>query len=126
MDKPISNGLKYTFLVHVVVGLFFGLTYLLYPSLWSSMMGITVEYDLTDRAIGAAVLGWAATSWFCYRAGVVGKVKIVVLGEIVWTALASLVMLYGLLFQGYPSLGWINAIIMAAFAVAFIVFNPKE
>lgn len=126
MDKPISNGLKYTFLVHVVVGLFFGLTYLLYPSLWSNMMGITTEYDVYDRMIGAAVLGWTATSWFCYRAGVVGRVKIVLLGEIVWTLLATLVILYGLLFQGYPALGWLNAIIMAAFAVAFIVFNPKE
>ena len=90
------------------------------------MTGITAEYDLTDRVIGAAVLGWTATSWFCYRAGVAGRVKIVVLGEIIWTGLAALVMLYGLLFQGYPPLGWLNAIIMAAFAVAFIVFNPKE
>jgi hypothetical protein len=126
MDKPISSGLKYTFLIHFIVGLFFGLTYLLYPSLWTGMSGIAVEYDMTDRVIGAAVLGWSAMSWFCYRAGVVGRVKIVVLGEIVWTVLATLVILYALLLQGYPSFAWMNAVIMAAFAVAFIVFNPKE
>jgi hypothetical protein len=39
--------------------------------------------------------------------------------EIVWTILGTLVMLYALLIAGFPALGWINAIIFAAFAIAF-------
>jgi hypothetical protein len=39
--------------------------------------------------------------------------------EIVWPTLGALVMLYALLFTGYPALAWINAVIFAAFAIAF-------
>ena len=125
-NKPISRGLKYTFLVHFIVGLVFGLLYLLIPSVWLNMFGIQVADDFPYRTIGAAILGFTASSWFCYQAGVVSKVKIVVLAEIVWAVLATLVILFALLFQGYPTAGWINAIIMGAFAIAFILFNPKE
>ena len=36
--------------------------------------------------------------------------------------LGTLVMLYALLFSGFPALGWINAIIFAAFCAAFSWF----
>jgi hypothetical protein len=46
--------------------------------------------------------------------------------EIVWTILGTLVMLWGLIFAGLPLVGWINAVILAAFAVAFAVFYFKS
>jgi hypothetical protein len=39
--------------------------------------------------------------------------------EIFWAILGTLVMLYALLLAGFPALGWLNAVILAAFAVAF-------
>jgi len=126
MNKPISSGLKYTFLVHFIVGILFGVIYLLVPSFWLNMAGIPAVDDLPYRLIGAAILGFSASSWLSYKAAVVAKVKIVVLAEIVWTVLATLVILYALIFQGYAAIGWMNAVIMAAFAIAWIVFNPKE
>jgi hypothetical protein len=126
MNKPISSGLKYTFLVHFIVGLLFGLVYLLVPGFWLNIAGIPAVDDLPYRLIGAAILGFSASSWLSYKAAVVAKVKILVLAEIVWTVLATLVILYALIFQNYPAIGWMNAVIMAAFAIAWIVFNPKE
>ncbi len=43
-----------------------------------------------------------------------------------WTALVTLVLLYGLLFAGLATAFWINTIIMAGFAVAFIYFYSKK
>jgi hypothetical protein len=81
MDKPISSGLKYTFLVHIILGLLFGLVYLFVPSVWLNMAGIQITDDLPYRTIGSAILAFTASSWWCYRTAVVARVKIVVLTE---------------------------------------------
>jgi hypothetical protein len=65
------------------------------------------------------MLGFAVSSWLSYKATNWDSVRIVVIMEIVWTILGTLVMLYALLIAGFPALGWINAIIFAAFAIAF-------
>jgi hypothetical protein len=125
MNK-ISSGLKTLFLVHFVVGLVFGLTYLLIPKIFLGWFGVPVPDVLPYRTIGAAVLAFTASSWYCYKAAEWDKVKIVVQAEIVWTVLAALVGLYGLLFAGQPAAEWINVIIMAGFAVAFIYYYSKK
>jgi len=122
----ISRGLKTTFLVHFIVGLIFGLLQLLIPDQAGSMLGIPVPDAWALRLVGAAILAFATSSWFAYRADVWEKVKIVVQMEIVWTVLAALVLLAGLLFGGLAAGEWVNFIIMAAFAVAFIVFYQRE
>jgi len=78
------------------------------------------------RFAAAAVLAFSASSWFCYQAAEWEKVKIVVQTEIVWAVLATLVILYGLFFEGQPPASWINAVIMAGFAVAFIYYYIKK
>jgi hypothetical protein len=118
----ISSGLKALFLVHFVVGLVFGLLYLFIPVLSMSWFGMAVQDGFPYRIIGAAVLAFTASSWYCYKAAEWEKVKIVVLAEIVWTVLNVLIGLYGLIFAGQPAAEWINVIIMAGFAAAFIYF----
>ena len=122
----ISSGLRTLFLVHFVVGLVFGLLYLLIPGIFMGWFGISVPDDLPYRIIGAAILAFTASSWYCYKAAEWERVKIVVLAEIVWTVLNALVGLYGLLFAGAPSAEWISAIMMAGFAVAFTYFYSKK
>ena len=122
----ISSGLRTLFLVHFVVGLVFGLLYLLIPGIFMGWFGIPVPDDLPYRIIGAAILAFTASSWYCYKAAEWERVKIVVLAEIVWTVLNVLVGLYGLLFAGAPSAEWISAIMMAGFAVAFTYFYSKK
>jgi hypothetical protein len=125
MNK-ISSGLKMLFLVHFVVGLVFGLPLLLIPGIYMAWFGMFVPDVEPYRMVGAAILAFAASSWFCYQAAEWDKVKIVVQAEIVWTVLATLALLYGLLFARQPAAEWINAILMAGFAVAFIYFYSKQ
>ncbi len=125
MNK-ISSGLKTLFLVHFVFGLVFGLIYLLIPGIFMGWFGVPVTDDLAYRTVGAAVLAFTASSWYCYKAAEWDKVKIVVQAEIVWTVLAALVNLYGILFEGAPAALWINVIIMAGFAAAFIYYYSKK
>jgi hypothetical protein len=122
----ISSGLRTLFLVHFVVGLVFGLIYLLIPGIFLGWLGVSVQDGLPYRIIGSAVLAFSASSWYCYKAAEWERVKIVVLAEIVWTVLNALVSLYGLLFAGRPVAEWFNVIIMAGFAVAFTYFYSKK
>jgi hypothetical protein len=122
----ISSGLRTLFLVHFVVGLVFGLLYLLIPGIFLGWFGMPVQDELPYRIIGAAVLAFSASSWYCYKAAEWERVKIVVLAEIVWTVLNALLSLYGLLFAGTPAAEWFNVIIMAGFAVAFTYFYSKK
>ena len=48
MDKPISRGLKITFLLHAIEGFFTGAVLLLVPI----MFGNLVNWDMSDTAYG--------------------------------------------------------------------------
>ena len=122
----ISSGLKTLFLVHFVVGLVFGLLYLLIPGVFLKLVGMPVPDEIPYRIIGAAVLAFTASSWYCYQAAEWERVKIVVIAEIVWTALNVVVGLYGLIFAGMAAAEWINVVIMAGFAAAFSYFYTRK
>jgi hypothetical protein len=122
----ISSGFKTLFLVHFVVGLVVGLAYLFIPATFMGWVGMSIQDGFPYRIIGAAVLAFTASSWYCYQAAEWEKVKIVVLAEIVWTVLNVLLGLYGLIFSGQPAAEWINVVIMAGFAAAFIYFYYKK
>jgi hypothetical protein len=124
MEKKVSSGLKTTFLVHIIVGLIFGFGMLLFPQAWAAL-GVSVKEPNMYRLAGAAILGFTSSSWWAYKETTWDKVKIVVQMEIVWTILATLVILWGLLFAGLPAVEWVNAIIMAGFAVAFTYFYSR-
>ena len=124
--KPIPSGLKTTFLIHGVVGLVFGLVYLLIPAQFGKMVNWPMPDVSAYRLVGAAILAFTASSWLAYREKVWDRVEIVVVLEIVWTVLATVVMLWALLFAGMPTIGWLNAVIMAAFAVAFGYFYSRR
>lgn len=76
--------------------------------------------------IGAAICGFAASSWWAAHETEWDRVKIVVEMEIVWTVLATLVYLYAILAMSYPPLAWVGAVIMALFAIAFGYFYTQE
>ena len=126
MEKQMASGLKTLFLVHFVLALIFGLIYLLMPEAWGNLVGAPVREVPPYRLIGAALLAFAASSWLSYKATLWEKVKIVVQMEIVWTVLAALVILWGLLFAAVPVAGWFNFVLHAGFAAAFIVFYARS
>jgi hypothetical protein len=126
MNEQIPYGLKITFLVHVVVAGIFGLVFLLIPEMFGGMMGAPIKEPSTFRLVGAALIAFAASSWFAYRTTVWERVKIVVQMEIVWTILGVFATLYGLVYEGLPAGDWMNVVILGAFAVAFIFFYSRR
>jgi hypothetical protein len=126
MEKQIPYGLKITFLVHVIVAGIFGLVFLLIPEMFGGMMGAPIKEPSTFRLVGAALIAFAASSWFAYRETVWERVKIVVQMEIVWAILGVLATLWGLMFEGLPTADWMNVLILGAFAVAFIFFYSRR
>jgi hypothetical protein len=125
MNAPISSGLKTTFLVHAIVGLLFGLAYLLIPTTVGGWFGFAAT-DPAWRLLGAAILAYALSSWWASRAVEWSKVEIVVQMEIVWTVLGALVTAWAVISGALPALGWLNALILAAFAVAFGYFLTRK
>lgn len=122
MDKPMPSGLKTLFLVHFIVALIFGALFLVAPQVWGSLAGIPIQSHELYRMLGAAMLAFGASSWLAYQAKGWESVRIVVVLEIVWTALGALVTLYYLIRWAFPPLYWLNAVLLAAFAVAFAWF----
>ena len=124
--KQISSGLKTLFLVHLVAGIVFGLGYLFIPGLLMGIVGVKLADEFAWRLIGSAILGFTASSWFCYKQTEWDRVRIVVLAEMVWTTLVVLVGLYGLLILGMQAGYWVNVVIMACFAIGFSYFYSRH
>ncbi len=126
MNKPISSGLRTTFLVHFILGLIFGLLLLLIPETFLGMFSWKVTQPAVYRLVGAAILGFAASSWFGYKAYTWDQVRIVVLAELVWAPVATLVNLWGLIAGDFPPAAWINIVIFGGFAIAFWIFYNQQ
>jgi len=125
MEKPISSGLRTTFLVHAIIGIALGLVYLLIPE----TAGNLLNWDMGDpayRLLGAALVALGVSSWLAYKAGTWGEVKILVQLEVVWTVLAALVLLWGLISAAIPLIGWANLVLLVLFAIAFGYFYTRH
>ncbi len=126
MDKPIVRGLKITFLVHFIVALIFGLVFLIVPQLWTRLAGVPMTSFELYRLIGAAILAFGLSSFLAYIATYWASVRILVLTEIAWSLLATVLLLYYLVRWHFPGLYWLPAILMAGFATAFGFFYDKN
>ena len=79
-----SNWLKYTFIIHIVIGFAFGLTFLLVPELISSIIGWEPAiFDPINRIFGAAIVGLTTGSILALLDPDWEKVKIIVRIELV-------------------------------------------
>jgi hypothetical protein len=122
MSAPISSGLKTTFLVHAIFGIVFGLSYLFVPTTVGGLFGLDAS-DPAWRVLGVTLIAFGVSSWLGYRASDWSQVAIIVETEIVLTILSTLTMLWLVLTNGLPALvGWLDVVIFAAFAAAFIYF----
>jgi len=122
-------GLKITFLVHFIVAAIFGLVLLLIPDTYASLTAFPIQHPAVTgltRLLGAAFLGFAASSWFAYKETLWERVKIVVQMEIIWAILGALAILWGLFFAGFPVGYWMNVAILLAFAIVFIIFYSRK
>lgn len=128
MDKPISPGLKIVFALHAVVGAIFGLAFLVVPETFADLLNFTFPSGSEPyvRLVGAAILGFTASSILGYLAHSWQEVKIVLQAEIPWTFLGAVVTLWYLIDGALPAAAWINFIALAAFFVAFTFYFWRE
>ena len=125
-ERKITSGLRTLFLVHGVVGLVFGLAMLFIPESTGDWVNWPVEDVMAWRVIGAATMAFAASSLLAYSRSLYSEVKLIIQMEMVWTALAALIYLWGQFFADKPDIGWLWVIVMGAFAVAFSYYGIAE
>ena len=123
--KKVRPGLRVTFVAHAIAALAFGLIYLFIPDIWGDLVNWPAPETAPYRLIGAAMLAFGASSVLAYREVDWDKVIIIVRTEIVWTALATLVLLWALVLDGAPAIAWLYVVLMAVWTVLFSIFyNP--
>ncbi len=118
----IPKGLKNTFLAHFILGLVMGIPFLLFPEGYAEMLNFTISEPMAYRLVGAAIVAFSISSWFAYRKLNWESVEILVLAEIAWTILGTIVTIWGVVSNDFPAVAWINAIAMLGFAIAFSYF----
>ena len=140
MDKPISKGLKVTFLIHGIFSTILGLALWLIPGrtltlfLWLPPVIKVPGTDLTApgtvfvdpilvRVLGATLLALAFSSFQGWRSEEWGKVEFLVQLDIIACVLSVIAFLAGLILHpaSFNSTRWLFLFILAAFAVAWIV-----
>jgi hypothetical protein len=124
--KEIPKGLNTAFLIHAVVALIFGLPMLIVPGRFARLIHWSPIDPVVSRLLGAALLALAVSSWRAYKAATWEKVEIKVEIEIVFAILGVVGLLRHLLFLPTPAFAWVNLVILAAFAVAWIAFYLRR
>lgn len=116
---PVPPALSLLFRVHALVAGVVGAQHLVFPRFWTDLAGMEITETTTWRLIGAALVAMAVSSWLAAGERQWSRVRIVVILEIIWSALAAVVLIWGILAEGLPPLEWVNAVTVAAFALAF-------
>lgn len=141
MDAPVSNSLRITFLVHMILAVIFGAALFLIPGRTSIFLGAQEQVQIrtsegtvtvpgttfvdpiTSRILGAAYLAMGFSSFVGWRASRREQVNVLVQMELIFSILAVVAVLAveylsppGILI---PKVVWAIAAILAAFAVAW-------
>lgn len=125
MKNRVNPGLKGTFWVHALIAGVFGLIFLFIPEQY----GEWAAWDMSDaayRLIGAFVVALAVSSVLAALAEEWIEVRIKVGLELVWTALAIVVMIWALLTDQVSSTGWLFVAIFTSFFVVFGYYGLVE
>jgi hypothetical protein len=121
-NKKIFGRLRTAFVLHFIISGAVGLQHLLFPRMWTNLAGMVIIETVTWRLIGAALIAFAISSLLASRHTSWEGVRILVIMEIVWSVLAALVIIWGIVVEGLAPLEWINVVILAVFALVFIFF----
>ena len=117
----MSKALKYTFLIHAVVAVLFGVPLLIVPGRFLGWFGWAPIDPIISRVLGAALLALAWSSFRGWRATERAQVAILVEMEAVFTVLGCAGLLRHLLSARYPAMVWMVFAILGIFAIAWIV-----
>jgi hypothetical protein len=122
----MSKVLKFTFLIHAVVGVLFGTPLLIAPGRFLGWVGWAPVDPILSRVLGAALLALAWSSFRGWQATERAQVGILVEMEAVFTVLGCVGLLRHLLFAHYPAMPWVVFAILVIFAIAWIASLLKK
>ncbi|MHA2020753.1 MAG: hypothetical protein ACW96N_03500 [Candidatus Thorarchaeota archaeon] len=114
--------LKYTFLIHIIIALVYGIMFLFLPMVYIDLVVWPFADLAAARMIGALFLGYGIAAFFGYKAETWEKVEILVLANLVWIILA----LFGLIWSVvenpvYPVIAyWLNVAISALLLILYL------
>jgi hypothetical protein len=117
----MSRSLKVLFLVHAIMSTVLGVLLLVIPGRLLGLFGWAPIDPLISRLLGAALLALAWSSFRGWRATERRQVAILIEAEAVFCVLACAGLLRHLLVASYPWYVWGTVVILAAFAIAWIV-----
>lgn len=120
MAGSVSKGLKTTFVLYAFFAGVLGLIYLVLPVAWGKLVGWPPGEAFDHRIIGATFLAFGFGSWLAARRQSWAEVCVVVQMNALWTGLATLLMVWGLVSGDLPTLGWVYVVAVGGFALAFI------
>jgi len=116
----ISKILKYTFILHFIVSMVFGLWYFVSIESWADLTNWPFMDPTSGRVMGAMMIGFGITSLLGYRASTWEQVEIVVLGEIIWEILAIIGMSWMMIIHTtIPASGWFLVGLLTIFTILF-------
>jgi hypothetical protein len=121
----MSKLLKTTFVLHAIVATVLGAPLLVIPGVFLQTLGWAPIDPILSRLLGAALLALAWSSFRGWRATEWAQVAILVEMEIVYTVLGCIGLLRHLLFASYPAIAWLNLVVLAVFAIAWIACWSK-
>lgn len=121
--------LRITFIIHIIIGLVFGLGFLLVPDLLYPIFEMTFV-DPNTRAFGAMILAFTIGSILALMTKEWVRVKILVEIEIVWTLVGSIVMIYHMFVPPTYGIMWwgpiaITLLLWVLFLISYLQEKKK-
>ena len=129
MATKISKPLKWTFFIHFIVTLFFGVVFTMLVDFYLGIIGWPYFDPITLQLFGFTFYAFSLSSFIAWKETEWEKVKTIVIMEIAWFMGGVYVMFWSIYWgiqlpflPELPLMGWIYLIIFSAFLITFIVF----
>ena len=138
MDTPISNSLRVTFLIHMIVALVLGAALWIIPGRTLTILGWVPEQvylpqsdvsipgtsfvdGILIRVLGAALLAIGYASFLGWRTSRHEQVNLLIQEEFVFCVLGTVAFLVGIFTFGrpVPVIGWVLTAILVIFSVVW-------
>ena len=122
----MSKSLNYTFLIHAIVSLVYGVLMLVIPGRFLGLFGWEPIDPLISRLLGAAMVALAWSSFRGWQATDRTQVDTLIEMEVVFTVLGCLGLLRHLVKDYFPYYIWLNFAVLLLFAIAWIYHLVKK
>lgn len=119
--QKVPQLLRFWFVVHFAVDIFFAIPLFIFPTKFLSLFGLEACESVTSHLLGAALLAIGSVSLLVHQKGRETFLAMLHL-KLIWSATAAVVVLIALI-QGAGYLGWIVFAIFIFFTVLWAKYK---